>query len=239
MAMFGASRTGAALESHDLWITHCGFPERTFNCAFLKRPGDGVPGALEAAERYFAGLGLPFTILCRSDHAEPCREALEIAGYARRDEIPVMLLDPLRDEARPIPGLEISIVEGPGDLAAFQSTAFEGFGLPGPAAHLFLTEQLQALPHVRLYLGRLEGRPVCTSLVVAAGRAAAIYWVATLEGSRRRGLGEAITWAAIRGGRDQGCDVAVLQASRLGEPVYARMGFGTPARYVQFERSGA
>jgi hypothetical protein len=49
--------------------------------------------------------------------------------------------------------------------------------------------------------------------------------VATLEEHRGNGYGEALTWAAVEGGREFGCRLASLQASKLGQPVYARMGF--------------
>ena len=54
---------------------------------------------------------------------------------------------------------------------------------------------------------------------------AGIYWVATIEEQRRRGYGEALTWAAVAGGRELGCGIASLQASKLGRRIYARMGF--------------
>jgi GNAT superfamily N-acetyltransferase len=238
VAMFGASRTGGALESHDLWITHCGFPQRAFNCAFLKHPSERVEAAIEATERAFTWLGLPFSFLCRGDRAASCTRALGAAGYLRHEEIPVMVLDPIRDGGKPVAGLEIRPVESAADLADFQRVAFEGFGLPGAAASLFLTEALLALPNVRLCLGRIEGRAVCTSLVVATGAVAGIYWVATAEGQRRRGLGEAVTWAALGAGRHLGCTVGNLQASRLGAPVYARMGFETRTHYVRFQEPG-
>jgi GNAT superfamily N-acetyltransferase len=69
------------------------------------------------------------------------------------------------------------------------------------------------------------GALVATSLVVATGAVAGIYWVATQEEHRGRGFGAAITWAAVAGGRALGCRVASLQASKAGQPVYARMGF--------------
>ncbi len=238
IAMFGASRTGAALETHDLWITHCGFPETAFNCAFLKRTEKRPTAAIESAERYFASVELPFSFLCRSDHAEHCAEALDAAGYPRGEEIPVMVLDPIRQRDLPVDRLEITPVEGANDLVDFQKTAFDGFGLPEQAGHLFLTEQLLALPNVRLYLGRLEGQAVCTSLVFAIASVAEIYWVATIEAHRGKGLGEAITWAAVHGGLELGCGLANLQASSLGAPVYARMGFETPAHYVRFQKPG-
>ena len=237
VAMFGASHSGAALEDRDLWITHCGFPNAPFNCAFLKNPGERTPEAIETTERYFAGVDLPFCFNCRSDRADRCADVLESAGYLRTVETPVMALDPIKAGPRPVEGLDIQGVESAADLVDFQKTAFLGFGLPEAAGALFLTEELRAQPNVRLYLGRIDGQACCTSLVIATGRVAGIYWVATVESQRGKGLGEAITWAAIRGGGELGCGIANLQASPSGAPVYARMGFKTLTHYVRFERS--
>ena len=93
------------------------------------------------------------------------------------------------------------------------------------AARIFLNDRLLALPQVRLYAGLVDGTVVATSMLVATDRIAGIYWVATIEERRRRGHGEALTWAAVAGGRELGCGVASLLASKAGRPVYARMGF--------------
>ena len=66
---------------------------------------------------------------------------------------------------------------------------------------------------------------VATSILFTTGDVEGIYWVATLEEQRGRGYGEALTWAAALGGQRAGCRIASLQASQLGRPVYARMGF--------------
>ena len=64
---------------------------------------------------------------------------------------------------------------------------------------------------------------------------AGIYWVATLERFRGRGFGAALTWQAAWAGREQGCRVASLQASQLGQSVYARMGFVHDRDYARFD----
>lgn len=122
-------------------------------------------------------------------------------------------------------------------MSRFQATAFEGFGLPPQAGRLFLTDALFALPELEAYLGLVDGEPAATSLLFRTGDLAGVYWVATREPFRRRGFGEALTWAAVRAGRARGCAVAGLQASALGRPVYARMGFDTPVHYVRYARS--
>ena len=63
---------------------------------------------------------------------------------------------------------------------------------------MFLNERLLSLPHARLYVGRVEGAVVATSMTIATGAVAGIYWVATVEAQRGRGYGEALTWAAVR-----------------------------------------
>jgi GNAT superfamily N-acetyltransferase len=236
-AFLGTSLKGEVVESHDLFITNCGFPETEFNRAFLKAPDGDLAAAFERAEAYFRGAELPFAFTVRSDREAECAEALKAAGYERQAETPGMVLAPIRDESRPIGGLEIREVTTDADLARFQETAFEGFGFPTQAGHLFITEQFLKKPGVKLYLGLMGGEPVCTSSMVPTPGIAGIYWVSTVESHRRRGLGEAITWAVVRAGIENGCPTASLQASEAGEPVYARMGFETPVHYVKYGRS--
>ena len=128
-------------------------------------------------------------------------------------------------------GLAIERVRTPAQLAAFREAAFRGFGYPPAVAPHFLPDQLIAMPQVRLFAGLVGGEVVATSLLIATGSIAGIYWVATLEGHRGRGHGAALTWAAAAAGREFGCTLASLQASKLGRPVYARMGFAHALDY--------
>jgi hypothetical protein len=123
------------------------------------------------------------------------------------------------------PGLEIEPVRTSEQLVAFREAAFRGFGYPVGAAHIFLSERVLELPQVRMYSGLLDGATISTAMLIATGSVAGIYFVATLEPHRGLGHGEALTWAAAQGGREFGCRIASLQASKLGRPVYARMGF--------------
>jgi ribosomal protein S18 acetylase RimI-like enzyme len=66
---------------------------------------------------------------------------------------------------------------------------------------------------------------VATVSLLTAGGAAGIYNVATIEAERGRGIGAAMTAAAIRHGAARGFTVATLQASTMGRPVYERLGF--------------
>jgi GNAT superfamily N-acetyltransferase len=235
VAFFGSSLSGEVVERSGLQLASCGFPVQAFNLAWLRPPFSDVPGALRHAREYFAARKLPFRFMVRSQFEWTCGGALREAGAREVTRTPGMLLDPIRPGAAPPADLAVRVVGDEADLDLFRETAFAGFGLPPRGARVFLTERLLEMPGVRLYLGTLGGRPVCTSALCATGPVAGIYWVATLPEARGRGLGEAITWSAVRGGLELGCRFASLQASDMGRPVYERMGFATPCHYACFE----
>jgi predicted acetyltransferase len=75
------------------------------------------------------------------------------------------------------------------------------------------------------YLATIDGTPVGTTIVAFGGGVAGIYAVAVLKGARRRGVGSALTLTALRDARERGYRIATLRASRMGYPMYRRLGF--------------
>jgi GNAT superfamily N-acetyltransferase len=241
VAFLGSSRSGEVVESHGLHIASCGFRARSFNFAWLRPPFPDVRNSIQRAREYFGAHELPFRFMVRSQFEWACADALREAGLHEVLRTPGMILDPVREGAAARADLVVREVESEEDLVRYQETAFAGFGFPAASGQVFLTEALLGMPNVRLYLGLVGARPVCTSALCATGPVAGIYWVATLPDWRGRGFGEAMTWNAVRGGARLGCRFASLQASALGRPVYERMGFATPLHYVCYEeeRRGA
>jgi len=234
-AFIATSKTGEVLEARDLYVTNCGVPVADYNLVFLKRPGYKVQAALDRAACYFEGRSLPYRVSVRADQADACRRVASERGFVERAPVPGMRLSPLPAIPDAPAGLEVRLVADPETLADFQKTAFEGFGLPTAAAPLFITEDFVALPDVALFVGYVDGRPACTSALIATAGVAGVYWVATREEHRSRGYGAAITWEAVRAGRDRGCHLASLQASDMGRPVYERMGFVRDREYARFD----
>jgi GNAT superfamily N-acetyltransferase len=54
---------------------------------------------------------------------------------------------------------------------------------------------------------------------------ASVIFVATLAEARGRGLAGGLLAAALVEARDRGNDISTLQATKMGEPVYARLGY--------------
>jgi ribosomal protein S18 acetylase RimI-like enzyme len=77
----------------------------------------------------------------------------------------------------------------------------------------------------RIYIGRLNGRPVATNMLFNGGGVASIYAVGTAVDVRGRGIGGAITLHPLLEARAEGYRHAVLFSSAMGVGAYERIGF--------------
>jgi GNAT superfamily N-acetyltransferase len=90
--------------------------------------------------------------------------------------------------------------------------AYERFGFDDDAAWT----------HFIAFLGE---EPVATTTLLVDGAVAGVYHVATLPVARGRGIGAAVTRAAMRFARERGATRAALQSSDSGFRVYQSLGF--------------
>jgi GNAT superfamily N-acetyltransferase len=155
---------------------------------------------------------------------------LKAHGFVKRGDTTLMAIDlyAMNEDGPEAEDLAITQVEDRDALRLWCSVTAAGFAIP-LWAEPFLFEWFSTAVGLRLpmqfYLGWVRGLPVATSLLFLAEGVAGLYFVATLPAARRQGIGFAITLAPLREARRMGFGMGVLQASKMGESVYRKMGF--------------
>jgi GNAT superfamily N-acetyltransferase len=155
---------------------------------------------------------------------------LSLSGFAS-SRVPGMIRD-AGGEVPSLPeGLRVHEVEDPSGLADAEDVIDEVFGAQAGRGGSLRDGILD--DDFRIWVGYAEDRPVATSTAYISDGFVGIYAVATREGARGRGVGEALTWAATLCRPDL---PATLQASSMGRTVYGRMGYRAVADFEVWER---
>ena len=156
--------------------------------------------------------------------------ALELP--ADHGPLPGMALVPIPDWDPPsVEGLDIRPVADAAGLEDHIVTAAAGFGMPEAMLRSIVALDLWRKPGRTVYVGYVDGEPVTTGLGARTGRTIGVYNISTIESARKRGYGEAMTARVAADGLAAGCDVATLQASDMGRPIYERLGYRTVVEY--------
>jgi ribosomal protein S18 acetylase RimI-like enzyme len=92
-------------------------------------------------------------------------------------------------------------------------------------APLLFHDETIVAPHIAAFVAYLGGEPVASAMTLVSHRVAGVFYVATVEHARRRGLGDALTRMAARAGFEMGAGAAWLGASEMGAGLYRRIGF--------------
>ncbi|MFE9728586.1 GNAT family N-acetyltransferase [Streptomyces sp. NPDC005794] len=197
--------------------------------------GEHVADELEEIERTFSGL--PWLWWVGPDSNGLTTAGLVEHGYADVGAMPVMAIELDRVRNSPLPvGLEIRKVESAAELAEWVSCYVSAFGIRAPREDIVCLESTRSGISGTLvrFSGYLHDQLVATAALFIHQGIAGVYVVGTLAEYRSRGIGTALTTAALNAGREQGLRTGTLQASSLGAPVYERMGFEEVTRYRLF-----
>ena len=86
------------------------------------------------------------------------------------------------------------------------------------------------------YVADLDGEPGACLQILPVDADACVLLVATVPEARGRGLAGRLMQRALWDAREAGCDMSSLQATKLGEPVYARLGYESHGALQMWER---
>ena len=225
----------AGHELHDepglRWF-HTGLPDPHLNpvLATCLSPDD-ADAVIERMVTDLTDRGAPFMWwVTPSSSPDDLATRLVRRGFVADDPWPGMTLEAdAMNLPPPVPELAIRRVTTDAELETYVRI-FAPILSPSPAFTALLAEASRRIgyaedaPEVH-FVGLLRGEPVATASLITAGGAAGIYNVATVEHARGRGIGAAMTAAAVDAGRRRGMTTATLQASTMGRSVYEALGF--------------
>jgi GNAT superfamily N-acetyltransferase len=195
------------------------------NVAVVERTPDDPTTALATATQVFVDHGFRIGMdLPRGRHPDVERVAADLGMVVgvSRPGMAAAVAD-LKPSVPP-PGVEISLLDAEDDLRGMWQIQSTAFGMRPDVVRAYLGAELLRTPGVTCLIADLDGRAVASALAMEIDGSVGLFGVATLPEARGRGIGTAITAAAVDRLRDR-CDLAWLQASEDGGRVYRRMGF--------------
>ena len=220
-----------------------GLPFDWFNQVLVERakatPDGVLAGVARAREQ-----GHPFVVRLRQGVDDRFVRTLAQAGLEPEGEMtstPGMAAFPIDHD--PItrhapPELEIRRVTDATGIDVHRQVVTARFGSDRAVALGTTCQDLLDRPECGVYIGYVAGTPVASGLGWRSGRTIGVYSITTIQSARRRGYGAAMTARVVADGVDAGCDVAALQASEMGRPIYERQGFRTVVRYTAYVQAG-
>jgi ribosomal protein S18 acetylase RimI-like enzyme len=129
----------------------------------------------------------------------------------------------------PGPGeLELVPDPSPGDVADILATVYHWDNVHGALVRWY--------DGYHPYLALADGRPAATLAIHDHDGDAHVTLVGTLEAARGRGLAKLLMRQALADARERGCTTTTLVATKMGHPVYARLGYRDLGRMQMWER---
>jgi GNAT superfamily N-acetyltransferase len=207
-------------------------PDRSvFNGVVYER-GEALADQLDELARTYDAAGVrAWTVWVPARDADSTA-LLERAGHRLDAEPAAMALELENFDGRRSDGVELEPDPDTGKLARINDAAY-GYG--GDFARA-----LGGLPSsVHLYVARVNGEPAACTAAFDHNRDCCITFVATLPEARGRGLATDLMTRALLEARDRGCTTTTLQATKMGRPVYERMGYRNLGPLQMWERRKA
>jgi GNAT superfamily N-acetyltransferase len=212
-------------EADGVVVCLTGLEDDEQNTALIEREPEDAVAALEEAERVFREHGRTLGFDVERGRHPDVDAALRAMGLEIVATRPAMAMRVQNAEPAQVPdGVEMVRVTEPGRLADLVEVEIGAFETDRAVAEGLLAPSQLPLPNVRLYAALAEGRAVAQAVTNTQLGAVGMFGVATLPEYRRRGIGTAITAFAIDDVRDE-ADIAWLQSTDVGRPLYERMGF--------------
>ena len=215
------------------WSMSTGIPVADLNWVWNEKPiMTKDAGKITQIKKYYEQLALPFWWWVYPRGQSPSlKKILEENVFHFVESIPCLAaaLSTLPLEACTSAKIAVSLVKSKKDLNLWEKISFTGFEMEVAAKKQYrrfvVSFDITTESPQKLFLAYFAGKPVGTALSFFHNDTAGIYFVSTLPNCRRKGIGLAVTLAAMEYAKQAGFKYCVLQASESGFNVYKQAGF--------------
>jgi GNAT superfamily N-acetyltransferase len=146
--------------------------------------------------------------------ATPAAMAIELAGFS----------------PEPAPDLDVDTDPDPAEIGRLNDAAYVYDNQFARALDLIDRDAVQ------MYVARVGGEAAACTVAIDHEGDCCIALVATLPAARGRGLAGGLVMRALRDARSRGCETSSLQATKMGHPLYARLGYRDLGPLEMWER---
>ena len=217
-----------------LFAGRTAYPGAYRNAVARLDPAVSAEAVLTRARAFFSERARGFTLWALGKHDQDLDAHALKLGMRRTADSPCMLVEAPLSVPAVAPDIRIESFDSSEHVRDAISINAQAYSLLGLSAD----ETRAGFPEPeRLLSDSIEGfvaydaiGPAATALMLLTGESAGIYWVGTVPRAHRSGLGGLCTRLATNAGFDRGARVVMLQASPLGAPLYARLGYRTYAQ---------
>jgi GNAT superfamily N-acetyltransferase len=207
-----------------------GSPKRSFFNSVIYDDSDTLVSSIEELADVYEQAGIEAWTVWVPEADADVAAALEAAGH-QLDATPRAMAMPLGDLRAPDPDPELEIREE-ADFESVSNINEVAYGF-APGEFPVLRGDLSAL---RTYLGSIDGETVACAGAFTHGSDCEIVYVAVLPEGRGRGISGRLIARALADAAEQGLDTTTLQATKLGYPVYVKLGYGDYGELQMWER---
>jgi ribosomal protein S18 acetylase RimI-like enzyme len=183
--------------------------------------------AVRRAGEFFAASAGDHIVLAREPADADLAQAALAAGYtAAWTERPMVLPGP-PERAALAHDIDVRAVSSTEQVLDYGRVVADANDDPGERerAGLLFHDRTILNPHIAAFVAYVDDTPASCAMTLVSHGVAGIFYVATVETARRRGLGDALTRMAARAGFAMGAGAAWLGASEMGADLYRRIGF--------------
>jgi len=205
-------------------------PQRSFfNSVLYSEPAELIDSIDELGAIYEEAEVAAWTVWVPEADQNVAR-ALDVAGH-RLDATPRAMAMPISDLKPPEPDPELEIREEPDfELVSKINEVAYGFA---PGEFPVMEGDLSSL---RTYLGSVGGETIGCAGAFTHDADCEIVYVAVLPEGRGRGISGRLMARAIADASEQGLQTTTLQSTKLGFPVYVKLGYRDCGELQMWER---